>query len=188
MAPPIYLAGKLPLEYIQRAQFLGGDGPSLDDYFRWEYMGSSEFEGGTLPRSIAGMRLFDQKKGLQAAPLVVRGKVVYFVGPAGRLDDAAQLVDEELGPRRVSRKEITRMKQTILEPETYPDWMKPTQLWVAVVKWPKEKIPRFSATECPFVIAATEEVQKKFLEGLRHRKVGEGPRKPVRSIRPGAES
>ena len=95
------------------------DKGSLDDCFEWDYMGSSEFEWGALPRAIFTLRAHDENKELTCMDITSRGGpdqpdyTCTFVGPVSLLHEAAATFDEDLGrsPAR-HRKEGTYIRKT----------------------------------------------------------------------------
>ena len=87
----------------------------IGNRFDWDYMGSSEFEFGTFPRSYQAMRLFEEQDecGLREDTIVVDGHEVFYLGPDARYDEAAQTVREELSGALGLRKEGTGMKAAL---------------------------------------------------------------------------
>jgi len=164
---------------LQRASYLGKK-ENLDKSFNWDYMGSSEFEWGTLPRSIKAMRLFDKLSDGLVVKKIKRGdKVLWFMGPKDRLIDAEQVFVEELRPRgqRPRRKEATGMAGAygLKDSRGKVEYdYSGSNVWIAVSdRFPQSDAfvePRL-ASATPFVIATKKEAVKTFLELLRARKV-----------------
>lgn len=157
------------LRFIQRVEWRPGRMGSLDDCFTFEYMGSSEFEFGTLPRSIYGMRKFDQKTGLESNGFQHGDTHFYYLGPTARLPEAVKLVTEELdGTGTHRRKEPTHMLRRIKRKpgETWPR----CDSWLAVVKWP-DAGEEFPETECPFFLSIHERARDAFRVALRSKEV-----------------
>lgn len=64
-------------------------GTGFDRYFSLDYMGSSEFEWGAIPKALAEVR--KHRAVMQAYPVTIGGvtRPVYFVGHKGKLLAAA---------------------------------------------------------------------------------------------------
>src|SRR5512136_2832932 len=80
------------------------DFTSIDRYFSFSYMGSSEFEWGTLPAALKFMRE-DVKKWGKKPPykLQVGEHTAWYVGPAEGLECARELFTWQLGETARSR-------------------------------------------------------------------------------------
>lgn len=81
-------------------------GKGIDGAFIFDYMGSSEFEWGTLPHSLRLMRAADA--GWEPEKLKAGG---WYVGPSERLPIAEELVADQRGPMTWRLKERTLLSE-----------------------------------------------------------------------------
>lgn len=149
---------------IQRVRHKSNNG-TLDDRFRWEYMGAAEFEFGTLPRSIWSMRYFDETEDLEFCELAIGESVLFYVGPSVRKQEAIQLVEEEVTHASVRRKEWTNIDRALSSDEECS-----TDGWLAVA-YPISREQVLEPARVPFFLSLTREAAESFFEGLRAKKV-----------------
>ena len=81
------------------------DSKGVDRCFRMDYMGSSEFECGALPKALKLMRSCCEKA--KVLPFTAGGLPFHFVGAPSRLEAAKQVFEDQLGPRKLRFKEST---------------------------------------------------------------------------------
>jgi hypothetical protein len=84
----------------------------VDRYFGFDYMGSAEFEFGTLPTALKQMRSTD----LVLERLTVKPHQVWYVGPKAISLTALSFFTDQLGPKRWPLKEWTAIKENYLTP------------------------------------------------------------------------
>jgi hypothetical protein len=91
-----------------------GQSKGVDQYFSFDYMGSSEFEFGALPSALREMRSLHADKALTFKEIKVGDSSFgWFVGPEEKFDMAAMLVEDQHKDRPALRlKEEPRMKDS----------------------------------------------------------------------------
>jgi len=155
---------------IQRATHKR-NGPSLDAAFDFHYMGSSEFEFGTLPRSIRALRLWDQ-----GTPLILEkqvagtGEAIWYVGPEGRKGTALLTFEEDLESRfSRGRQEATGIQAMYRGADfTYGD----PDTWLAVSdRLEREARAHPDEGSMPFAMFRKNKAAQTFLKLLRARRV-----------------
>jgi len=81
-----------------RERRLGDQKKGVDSRFEMDYMGSAEFEFGTLPKTLAAMRSL--KSEIEMVKLTAHGHDIFYVGPAKSKDLAMELVQDQLSSGR----------------------------------------------------------------------------------------
>ncbi len=81
---------------VQRIKRGGSNEGGIDQRFRFDYMGSSEFEWGALPAALR--RMMDQET-IQRL-LAVPGGVAHYVGPESLIDEARAFFTDQIGTRK----------------------------------------------------------------------------------------
>ena len=96
---------------------------AVDRMFRFDYMGSAEFEFGTIPKAwkMVKASIAEAEK---CVPIHAEGVVLYYVGPSDResLDQACLFVSDQIkdSPHRTLRlQEGSRMRSALIEKSEY---------------------------------------------------------------------
>jgi len=144
---------------IQRVIFLVHpleDKKGVDKYFHFDYMGSSEFEWGVLPKALKEMRaaLTDEWK---PKKIQVKDKVVWYVGAEESFLCAEALFLDQLGSRRCRLKEITGIADSI-SPKEPPAAYSGYDGW-----WALDGEP-------PWAFFIKKEYAQEWLKGLREKR------------------
>lgn len=90
------------IQRVSRRQHTNENGKGFDRIFSLDYMGSSEFEFGTIPRALKAMRA--AKETVSIRFISVGKHTAYFVGTPEMLNVATQLFEDELKPTYSERK------------------------------------------------------------------------------------
>lgn len=144
---------------IQRMKERGfpNDAKGVDALFRFDYMGSAEFEFGTLPKALKEMRADSQKVVItKVEARVGKGKKhkAYFVGPACKEKDAGKLFSDEISGRNsISHKEMTYIRQSYI-PERNKDY------WKGIVGW------WVLDSDPPWALFKTDALARKWFEAV----------------------
>jgi len=97
------------IQRIKRRNYTSESQKGFDRIFELDYMGSAEFEFGTIPQALKAMRANKDKewiiRTIQTGP-----SVCYFVGAPGMMNIAIQVFEDELkerADRKLRHKERT---------------------------------------------------------------------------------
>lgn len=109
----------------------------LDQHFEFDYMGSSEFEWGTLPKSVRRMRELLQNESWEPKKITAStGEEVWYVGSPGRMEIAAEFFEYELNGkweqgdfRLHALQEGSHIKRAYREPSKSKIFSDPTAWW-----------------------------------------------------------
>ena len=96
----ISLVQRVNVRRSARLEGFNKDIKSIDHYFEMDYMGSSEFEWGTIPQALKRMRARAQMDDFVTEPqrIKVAGQyVAWFVGPMDQFNIAKALFIDQLG-------------------------------------------------------------------------------------------
>jgi hypothetical protein len=94
------------------------DGKGVDSKFSFDYMGSAEFEFGTLPANLKIMRKTPAKN-IIISSLTFQDKVAWFVGKQEDLNEAQNLFADQLASRNWSLKECTFIHDQYYNEQSY---------------------------------------------------------------------
>lgn len=83
----------------------------VDSKFEMDYMGSAEFEFGTLPDTLRKMRSNPYPDAV--IPFQIGKVTLYFVGIPASLEEAKALAVDQLGPRTMRFKEATCLNELL---------------------------------------------------------------------------
>lgn len=153
---------KDPIYLVQRATLQAGHG-DMNSRFKWDHMGSSEFEFGTLARSIKAMRLLDETAGLLETEIDEAGFHFWYIGPETRRHEAVRLINEEMTGTRVRRLEATRMLVSFMGERDYDTWV---AVWD---RYPPGMTQCPDMAHIPFALFRSETAALSFAQGLRAR-------------------
>lgn len=150
---------------IQRVEWMDPprDKEGVDRYFGFNYMGSSEFEWGSLPSALRFMRE-DVAKWDKHLPVEmrVREHVAWYVGPPEGLDQAQKLFGWQLDEKkRYDTKDWYLKERTEIHDAYFPrkEWPCRTVGWWAI-----------DASPCPWVFFMKKEHAEQWLKCLREEK------------------
>lgn len=105
----------------------------LDSIFSFDYMGSSEFEWGAIPKALKAMRA-TRNKAWEIRTISALGKTCYYVGDPETFGLATQLFEDQLRPRETRQgytKEFTYIYETF-NPDPKRHQLGPFDAWWAV--------------------------------------------------------
>lgn len=91
----------------------------VDKYFGFDYMGSSEFEWGALPKALEEMRAAHPAK-WKPKKIQVKDKIVWYVGSEESFPCAEALFKDQLGGQKCRLKEITGIAASLSPKEPRP--------------------------------------------------------------------
>lgn len=127
-----------PPYLIQRVMIHPRDRKGIDGYFSFDYMGSSEFEWGALPKALSSMR---EHAGVYPdKPVRIKdekGRVIWYVGPEDTLEMARELfIDQSYGTRGWILKERTNMSYAYDSRSGVSGHLIPVGWWAIDQDWP----------------------------------------------------
>lgn len=91
------------IQRVQRREHVNEHQKGFDRIFSLDYMGSSEFEFGTIPQALKAMRA-NKNETWEIRSITVGKYVAYFVGAPNLLNIATQVFEDELKPTYAERK------------------------------------------------------------------------------------
>jgi len=98
------------IQRVKRRSHVSEHSKGFDRIFELDYMGSSEFEFGTIPKALKAMRAAKDDTWI-IRTITVGKDTAYFVGPADRLNAATQVFEDNLkatwSERKFRHKEVT---------------------------------------------------------------------------------
>lgn len=123
-----YLIQRVDLNKYPKDEAVG-----VDAFFRFDYMGSAEFEYGALHKALKAMRA--EASSYPPDPVKIEdenGRVIWFVGPESRLDCARGIfADQSYDKREIRLKERTNMAYAY-QPERDGDGERAPVGWRAI--------------------------------------------------------
>lgn len=134
----------------------------VDRFFGFSYMGSAEFEWGSLPSALSFMRE-DVKKWDKKLPIKVqvREHVAWYVGPPEGLDQAQRLFGWQLDKKkRYDTKDWYLQERTEIHDAYFPnkEWPSRTIGWWAI-----------DAAPCPWAFFMKKEHAEQWLKCLEEK-------------------
>lgn len=109
----------------------------IDALFTFDYMGSAEFEFGTLPQALKAMRAAKTERWRPEE--ITSGKFrAYYLGASDMIDMAAELFQDQLKPieKRHRLKELSYIRESYVDGELKA--MQPFDGW-----WALDPVPSF---------------------------------------------
>lgn len=170
--------------YVQRASHRPPNQASsrakdIDRHFSWDYMGSSEFEFGTLARTMNNFMHDWMKKGKVWAPKKLKmtsekgEHVFWYVGPIQHESTCLALLEDQLREGKWDLHERTDLKAAcnlidMAYPSRIDSWLAiPTEISRGYGS--KEKWVKLDCKDRPFAFFLKKEAAKAFLKGLDER-------------------
>lgn len=144
------------LRLVQRVQKRSrkGDGSGVDAYFAFDYMGSAEFEFGTLPHSLGVMRT--RVNTILPLPEPAANPAWFY----GRIEDlpiALALLKDQLGEEKWRLKERSQMKGSYAGRKYDQE---------VIAWWAVQEKYRSSSKWYPFVIFQKKEDAESWSKGI----------------------
>ena len=104
------------IQRVRRRKYESEHNKGFDRIFELDYMGSSEFEFGTIPQALKAMRARNSLPPKMSVANITIGKnVAYYVGDASTFDVAVMLFEDELrgrSERKFRHKERTAIYES----------------------------------------------------------------------------
>lgn len=91
------------IQRVKRRSHVAEHQKGFDRIFELDYMGSSEFEFGTIPQALKAMRA-NKNETWTIRSITVGKHTAYFVGQPDMVNIATQVFDDELKPTYSERK------------------------------------------------------------------------------------
>lgn len=112
------------IQRIEESKYVGKDSKGVDKSFSFDYMGSSEFEWGALPKALKEMRAAGFEK-LSPRKMVCGENseyVIWFIGPESVVEIAKRLIDEEMSSHVPHTSPSLKERMSMKESYTRKDW------------------------------------------------------------------